>query len=569
MFILQSLVEALFITVLLLLFLVIIGAFLYLKFKPKKQKTPKEPELSQTTRVIVALSHLIEDKDKPASLSIGADESPLCLSEVKEGLTQLLDYPEITEVILDIDATQLSAVHIEELQPFFHALKKQKQVTAFASSYDLSDYQAALLADKITLLQSRQASLSLLAPSYQEPYLQSFFHRLGVRFHVLHLGDYKLAGENMNHDAMSPQKDAVVMKTLTQRLEAADRRIQQHRGLPSVKEHLIAGDYAYLNGAAALDYGLIDDERTYTEMDLEDVTHTLSFASFLKKAHNETKKKKKKSKQSTPSIALLTLEGEIGSRQGITTQRKRITAEAVIEKLQLIDKEATKALVLRIDSPGGSALESERIYQALKKLDIPIYVSMGSYAASGGYELACVGQKIFANTQTLTGSIGVVAMIPEVAGAIEKLDVTIEERHLGRYHDLTNRLLPLSEDSKQLLLKSMEECYTEFKEHVLDARPLTPEALEAIAQGKVWTGTEAVDNGLVDAIGTLEDCIQSVVADLHLDNDDVTPLTLQHNITDRFKKLMPLLQLSPSQSLQQALAPKTEILYQELSMMEL
>ena len=234
---------------------------------------------------------------------------------------------------------------------------------------------------------------------------------------------------------------------------------------------------------------------------------TVDFGEYI----SAYKRKKNKSKN---TIAVINLEGEIDTRE---SREAVINYDNVIEKLEALeDIKNLKGLVLRINSPGGSALESEKIYQKLKKLEIPIYISMGDLCASGGYYIATVGKKIFATPVTLTGSIGVVILYPEFTETINKLKVNMEGFSKGKGFDIFDVFSKLSEESKEKIIYSMNEVYSEFKEHVMQARNMSEEELEKIAGGRVWLGSQAKENGLVDELGTLNDCIDSLAKDLEL-----------------------------------------------------
>ena len=157
---------------------------------------------------------------------------------------------------------------------------------------------------------------------------------------------------------------------------------------------------------------------------------------------------------------------------------------------------------------------------------------MGDICASGGYYIATTGKKLFANNFTLTGSIGVVMMYPEVAGTMKKLDVNLEGFGKGTGFDMLNPFEKLGEDSKEKLIHNMNEVYSEFKEHVMVARGMNDEELEKIAQGRVWLGSEAKNINLVDEIGTLEDCIKSMANDLKLDKYKVKIVELTQTLKE-------------------------------------
>lgn len=177
-------------------------------------------------------------------------------------------------------------------------------------------------------------------------------------------------------------------------------------------------------------------------------------------------------------------------------------------------------------------MESEKIYQKLKKLDVPIYISMGDVCASGGYYIASTGKKIFANSMTLTGSIGVVLMYPELSETLNKIDVNIEGFEKGKGFDIFNLFEKLGKESKEKIIHTMNEVYSEFKSHVTEARKMSEEELEKIAGGRVWLGSEAVNINLIDEIGSLEKSVETMVKDLKLEKYKVEIIELKKSLKE-------------------------------------
>ena len=177
-------------------------------------------------------------------------------------------------------------------------------------------------------------------------------------------------------------------------------------------------------------------------------------------------------------------------------------------------------------------MESEKIYQKLRKLDIPIYISMGEVCASGGYYIASEGKKIFANSMTLTGSIGVVLMYPELSETLNKIDINIEGFEKGKGFDIFNLFEKLGEESKEKIIRTMNEVYSEFKSHVMEARGISEEELEKIAGGRVWLGSEAKNINLIDEIGSLEKSVETMAKDLKLDKYKVENIELKKSLKE-------------------------------------
>ena len=224
--------------------------------------------------------------------------------------------------------------------------------------------------------------------------------------------------------------------------------------------------------------------------------------------------------ESNGTIAVIYAEGSIlydasGVTQGV------ITPDNITQKLEKAMKTKNlMGIVLRVNSGGGSALASEVIYQELSKINVPVYVSMSDMAASGGYYISMSGKKVFADNATITGSIGVVSMIPKFYNAQNKLGISSNSISKGKYSDIDNNFAPLSEESKQKLVQSMQQTYAEFKSRVTNNRKIDENTLENYAQGRIWLGDEAKNIHLVDGIASLDEVIKTMAKDLGIDKRD-------------------------------------------------
>ena len=222
----------------------------------------------------------------------------------------------------------------------------------------------------------------------------------------------------------------------------------------------------------------------------------------------------RESKFSTQQIALLVAEGDIVD--GDQTNDREIASKTFCDQVRkLRDDDKVKAVVLRVNSPGGSALASEVMLRELSLLKAkkPLVVSMGDYAASGGYFISSLADSIFALPNTITGSIGVFSMMFNVGPMMHnKLGVTFDEVKNAPYADLPNTFRPLSAEEGKRMQASVDTIYNIFKGHVATGRKLAPAKVDDIAQGRVWTGTDAVNLGLADGLGGMGRAIKSAAA---------------------------------------------------------
>ena len=511
MFILRILLE---VTVIIILF--VIAGLIVVKMIFKRKDKKKLP-IKKVKTVVFDVKKVKEDVAIPAVK--GKDE--LAYYEILQGLHDIAEDKNIKKVIIDVDKLNLTLSQIEEISKIFDKIRKNKEVVAIGTLFDESKYRQALLADKIYMFDTRQSSLIFRGYLHKEMYLKSFLEKFGIRMNVLHIGNYKVAGEKYSHNEMSEEKKESIKNIKDKVFESFVKLVNDKRGT-DIEEEILNGNLIFTGKEKALEYKLIDGTADYDEIGINYKEDTVSIEDYI----SMSKEKKEKTKD---TIAVINLEGVIDVRN----PKKNITYENVCDKLEILEKiKNLKGLVLRINSPGGSALVSEKIYKKLKKLTVPIYVSMGDLCASGGYYIATTGQKLFANSITLTGSIGVVMMYPEVVETLKKLDVNLEGFEKGTGFDMLNPFETLGEDSKEKIIYNMNEVYTEFKEHVMKARRMNEEELEKIAQGRVWLGSEAKNINLVDEIGSLEECIKSMADDLKLDKYKVRIIELTQTIKE-------------------------------------
>jgi protease-4 len=278
----------------------------------------------------------------------------------------------------------------------------------------------------------------------------------------------------------------------------------------------MANNYLIVKPEDALKYKLIDglkyDDEVKDEMRKRlgiDKEKTINFI----RLHKYEKSIDNMSGFSKDKIALVIAEGEIVYGRGKSGQIGSDDYLSLLRKLRF-DKN-TKAIVLRINSPGGSSLASEIIWRELeliRKAGKPVVVSMGDVAASGGYYIACNANRIFADPKTITGSIGVFAIIPNVSGFMEnKIGITFDRVKTSAFADAPSLTRPMTEFESRLMQSQVDQIYLDFKSRVADGRKKSVLYIDSIAQGRVWTGSKALELGLVDQLGYMDDAISYAV----------------------------------------------------------
>jgi protease IV len=241
-------------------------------------------------------------------------------------------------------------------------------------------------------------------------------------------------------------------------------------------------------------------------------------------------------------IAIIYAEGNIlldGERGGIGNSITPGKINSEIDKA--LKNPNIKGIVLRLNSPGGSALASNLIHHKLQEANKikPIYVSIGGVAASGGYYMASAGQKIFADNESITGSIGVVSLIPNFNELMKKIDVNVESVKKGEYSDLFSLTKDFNEKDREKIYASSVKVYNEFLDVVAQGRNLNREYVHSIAQGKVWLGEEGKEIDLVDEIGGIENAISSLAKELKIDSYEVVEIVEKEKLDVMLKQYIP------------------------------
>ncbi|WP_068267624.1 S49 family peptidase [Caviibacter abscessus] len=497
----------------------IIVFILIMIIKNSLSNKSKKNVVKNPKTVLIAIDDVIYDNiENPFSKKLN-------FYNLNEKLNDVLHNEKIEKIIIDVDKTNLTNTQIEELEPIFTKLRQTKEVVAIGSLLDNNKYLMSMLASKIYLVKTANSTLVLRGYSKKLNYYKSLFDKIGIKFNVLHVGNHKSYGENFNHDNMSNELKEDITRLSNLNLEYFIEKVKKYRNV-DITNDLIDGEL-FLNNSYD---SLIDGYDTKSSLIDED--------DYLINIEDYKIKNKKKNK-SKNIIAVINLEGQINPG---STNNLSISYDDVLEKIELLENsdDFISGVVLNINSPGGSAYESSIIHSLLKeRIDVPIFVSMKDVCASGGYFISTVARKIFVNETTLTGSIGVVALYPSFEKLIEKIGINIDGVEKGETVDFGNLTTSPSEKTLKILNKSLEATYKEFKACVIRGRLMTDKRLEPIAGGRVWTGKEAVENGLADKIGNLEDTIKSLANYLKFEDYKVINVEKKVNIKEKIKKLKP------------------------------
>ena len=407
-----------------------------------------------------------------------------------------------------------------------------KRVVAYANGYTDDGYQLAAHADEIWL--DPLGAVLFTGPGRSGLYYAGLLQRLGVTAHVYRVGTYKSAVEPFTRSDMSPEARAASQALANALWEMWQGDVSRARPRAHVREWA-ANPQGFVDAAggdlarAALNAGLVDriGDRTAFGRRMAELggNDDERLPGHYNAVHYEAWADEHDITADHGQIGVLTVAGDIvDGHAGPGTAGGESIAEAMERGL---DSGHLKALVVRVDSPGGSVLASERIRRAVlaaKERGLPVVISMGSVAASGGYWVATAGDIIFAEPSTITGSIGVFGILPSFEGTLRQLNIGVDGVRTTPLSGEPDVLRGPSPEANRLLQTGIESTYRRFIQLVARARHLTPERVDQIAQGRVWDGGTARQLGLVDRFGTLDDAVREAArrAGLNPDTAEVT-----------------------------------------------
>ena len=514
------------------IFIIGISAIAIFSSKDKNEKMKKSYEY-----ILFNVSDVTEDK------IIGSNflsDEKLSYMDILNSLDDIKNNNQVKGVVIALDTINLSSAKIEELIKKFEELKaNNKKIYAFGAYVTNANYKLASVADEVVMVPSASASLDLTGYHYSDLYYKGLFDKIGVNMEVVRIGNYKSYGEEYIGNDMTPELRSELTRILENRYNKFITDVAKNRKVDknALNNDIVNGNITNLTPFSARDKGLVDKLEqfsTFTERlniredNIADITDY-----YQKRVQYE-----KTGNSRNGTIAVIYAEGSIlYDANGVT--EGTITPDNILQKIEKATQTKNlKGIVLRVNSGGGSALASEVIYQELSKLKIPVYVSMADTAASGGYYISTAGKKVFANSATITGSIGVVSMLPKLYNAQDKYGVRSNSISKGRYSDINDSFAPLSEESRAKISQSMEETYKEFKSRVSKNRKIDENTLENYAQGKIWLGDEAKDIKLVDGIASLDEVIKIMAKDLNLrKNYAVENIYLEEDFSQKLKSL--------------------------------
>jgi protease-4 len=439
-----------------------------------------------------------------------SDKTP-GLNDILKSISKAKSDDRIKGIFMDLTSIQAGMATMEEIRNVLSDFKKSgKFIYAYSRSYSQSAYYLASVADKIYLYPEGGIDLHGLFADLM--FFKGTLEKLEIKPEIIRHGKFKSAVEPFMYDKMSPENREQISNFLNSIWDNILSSISASRNISVTELQKIVDGIEGRDAKEALRLKLVDKLAYYDEVVSElKVKSTiaedddLNLISLNKYENVYVKGEDLFAKK----IAIVYACGDIVVGEGDDSQAGAETVAAAIRKAR--KDSSVKAIVFRVNSPGGSALASDIIWRetVLAQKVKPFIVSMGDYAASGGYYISCAADTIVARPNTITGSIGVFGLMLNAGDMFKnKLGITFDSVSTGKYADLGSFHRPMRDDERAIVQGEVEKTYDTFISHISDGRGLSKESVDSIGQGRVWSGTDAKRLGLVDVLGGLHDAIE-------------------------------------------------------------
>ena len=432
------------------------------------------------------------------------------LNDIISAIRKAKNNDMIKGIYIDSRSMSASMATLEEIRNELISFKESgKFVVAYADTYTQNGYYLASMADKVAI--NPQGNLDLHGLASAPMFFKDALDKLGIEMQIFKVGTYKSAVEPFTQNEMSDANREQVSSYLNDAWSFLRADIAEARSLTADEVDALANQMPLVQPTEfLLEANLVDTLLYETEM--KDYLRTLLSLEEGKEIPSATVANMKSVttktvKKTDNTIGILYAQGNIVSGTGAANIQDKYMVDQ-IEKLR--KDEDIKAVVFRINSGGGSAYASEQIWKAITDLkkEKPVVVSMGDVAASGGYYIACNADRIVAQPTTLTGSIGIFGMIPNLEGTAEKVGISTDVVKTNEFGDFGNITRPFNDQEKQLMQNMIERGYDLFLTRCAEGRNMPKDSLALYAEGRVWTGNQAKEIGLVDELGGVERAIE-------------------------------------------------------------
>lgn len=456
------------------------------------------------------INERVAEMDPFTELLAPEGTTALGLNDIISAIRKAKNNDMIKGIYIDSRSMSASMATLAEIRNELVSFKESgKFVVAYADTYTQNGYYLAAIADKVAI--NPQGSLDLHGLASVPMFYKDALDKLGIEMQIFKVGTYKSAVEPFTQNEMSDANREQVTSYLNDAWSFLRADIAEARSLTADEVDALANQMPLVQPTEfLLEANLVDTLLYETEM--KDYLRTLLSLEESKEIPSATVANMKSVttktvKKTDNTIGILYAQGNIVSGTGAANIQDKYMVDQ-IEKLR--KDEDIKAVVFRINSGGGSAYASEQIWKAITDLkkEKPVVVSMGDVAASGGYYIACNADRIVAQPTTLTGSIGIFGMIPNMEGTAEKVGISTDVVKTNEFGDFGNITRPFNDQEKQLMQNMIERGYDLFLTRCAEGRNMPKDSLALYAEGRVWTGNQAKEIGLVDELGGIERAIE-------------------------------------------------------------
>ncbi len=469
--------------------------------------------------------------ENPFAVFMGNDTQSGGLSDILDAIKKAKEDDKIKGIYIKAGAVQAGTATLQAIRDALVGFKESgKFIVSYGDYYGQGDYYVCSVADKVIL--NPQGVVEFLGLSSQLQFYKGSLEKAGVEMQIFKVGTYKSAVEPYMLDKMSDANREQINSYLGDIWGHILTDISKSRKISVEDLNKYANEgFVCKKAEVPVKYGFVDElmytdqvEKYLKELAGIEADADLSMASVKEISTIPTTSKKIEKEK----IAVLYAEGEIVADEyeniPFMSSDNVITAKVFVKELNKLKKDDdVKAVVFRVNSRGGSAFASDQIWHAVKELNAvkPVIVSMGDYAASGGYYISCAASKIVAEPTTITGSIGIFGMFPSAAQLAKKMGATFDVAKTNEFADFGGRALslpliglpilparPLNAGEMALMQSHIEEGYDTFISRCAEGRSKTKEQIDSIGQGRVWTGNQALKLGLIDKVGNINDAVK-------------------------------------------------------------
>ncbi|ALO15121.1 Protease 4 [Salinivirga cyanobacteriivorans] len=441
-------------------------------------------------------------------------QSSSSLSQILDNIDRAKNDSKIKGIFLYLDNITAGSATVTEVRNALASFKDSgKFIISYGNYYSQKAFYLATVADKVYV--NPEGMVGMQGLTSQVMFFKKTLEKIGVEPQVIRHGKYKSAVEPFLDNKMSEANREQIAAYMGSLWNEILMKVGSSRNLKVDELQRIADEMLLTNVDDVVEYNLADGARYYDQVmdELKTKAGTgegekLAMVTLGDYTH-APKPQKDKLISKMDKIAVVYAQGQIGAGKGSVDEIGTENVAKALRKVREDDK--VKAVVLRVNSPGGSALTSEVIFREVQlvKEKKPVIVSMGDVAASGGYYISCMADTIVASPNTITGSIGVFGLLFQARELIEeKIGINVETVNTAKHADMGSPFRPLDRKERAAIKKSIEDIYQTFIGHVANGRGMTKEEVDKVAQGRVWSGRDALEIGLVDVLGGLNDAIE-------------------------------------------------------------